>query len=535
MSSSTIASWRVGHVACAVVALGCASELNVVRPSDERSTLTCQAPPLMTGLGGVAREHEAARLAVRAALDGTDEARSRRCASAARWWSRRATVAAGRGCRSSARWSTGWRRADRAAAAWSWSWSARSTRGRCSAGSVDAGPLLGGGRRRRSTLGRRRPGGAAPSGAAVGGRRPRRSAGGPRRSRVRRRFAGRAVAATPAPRRVAAVAGADGGGRGASLDGVLDGSSRRSASVHGCITGRNDTMPATSTASSASRWSFTPGRSTTMFSPSTRTSGSAMPRFSSSSRIRSRITSRSSRDAPPSGARITEMPPCRSRPSTGLFRASRLAANSTTAMVTIPTSEISSRRRFIRRIDRQRSARPANQRRGADFEPTLQRRAGRPLGRLPGGGGGAGASARLCRRRRGSGVVGGHPPEDGVLGHADLHVVVDLDPDDVVVLVDAGDEPVHARREQHLVADRRVGAQLAWAACCSRIRRCAGAATGSRRRRRAAAGRRSSRLGERARSSLLSSVELASVVAVASATVPSDGDELSAGSEVVRQ
>ena len=61
------------------------------------------------------------------------------------------------------------------------------------------------------------------------------------------------------------------------------------AAVHP-MTGRKVTMPATSTASSAWRWSFTPGRSTTMLEPSTRTSGSAMPRFSSSSRIRSRMT-----------------------------------------------------------------------------------------------------------------------------------------------------------------------------------------------------------------------------------------------------
>ena len=66
--------------------------------------------------------------------------------------------------------------------------------------------------------------------------------------------------------------------------------------------GRSVTMPATSTASSASRWSLTPGRSTTRCEPSTRTSGSAMPRFSSSSRIRSRMTSRSSLLAPSVGA-----------------------------------------------------------------------------------------------------------------------------------------------------------------------------------------------------------------------------------------
>ena len=95
-------------------------------------------------------------------------------------------------------------------------------------------------------------------------------------------------------------------------------------------TGRKVTMPATSTASSASCWSFTPGRSTTMLPPSTRTSGSAMPRFSSSSRIRSRMTMRSASDAsPPSGRRMTETPPCRSSPRTGWLPRARLSAEQT--------------------------------------------------------------------------------------------------------------------------------------------------------------------------------------------------------------
>jgi hypothetical protein len=40
-------------------------------------------------------------------------------------------------------------------------------------------------------------------------------------------------------------------------------------------------MPDTCNASNAWAWSVTPGRSTMMFSPSTRTSGSAMPNDSS--------------------------------------------------------------------------------------------------------------------------------------------------------------------------------------------------------------------------------------------------------------
>ena len=49
-------------------------------------------------------------------------------------------------------------------------------------------------------------------------------------------------------------------------------------------------MPDTLRASNASDWSDTPGRSTMMFLPSTRTSGSAMPKLSSWSRMRSRTT-----------------------------------------------------------------------------------------------------------------------------------------------------------------------------------------------------------------------------------------------------
>ena len=114
-------------------------------------------------------------------------------------------------------------------------------------------------------------------------------------------------------------------------------------------TGRKVTMPATSTASRAWRWSFTPGRSTTMLEPSTRTSGSAMPRFSSSLRIRSRMTMRSPLLAPASGASTTDTPPCRSSPSAGVLRKPRLSARRATVMPTQPSSDAHRRRRVIPR------------------------------------------------------------------------------------------------------------------------------------------------------------------------------------------
>ena len=120
-----------------------------------------------------------------------------------------------------------------------------------------------------------------------------------------------------------------------------------SAAAKHWYTGRSVTMPATSTASRASSWSRTPGRSTMMLGPSTRTSGSAMPRRSSSSRIRSRMTSRSSSVAPSLGARVTDKPPCRSRPRAGVLPKARLSASTAAVTPTMPATHAHSRRRII--------------------------------------------------------------------------------------------------------------------------------------------------------------------------------------------
>ena len=136
--------------------------------------------------------------------------------------------------------------------------------------------VAGGGRRR----GRR---------GAVGGRRL--AGGGRRRRRVapaswwrRRRSTARSW---PLARRHAR--------RWSSSAGVVHGSRAPGAAY---------TLPATSTASSASRWSLTPGRLTTMFDPDADV-GLGDAEVLDSSRMRSRMTSRSSLLTPrPSGARI---------------------------------------------------------------------------------------------------------------------------------------------------------------------------------------------------------------------------------------
>ena len=115
-------------------------------------------------------------------------------------------------------------------------------------------------------------------------------------------------------------------------------------------TARNSTMPDTLTLRSASSLSFTPGRSTTMFEPWTRTSGSATPLRSSDDRTRSRTTSRSSPVAPSSGARMTDRPPCRSRPRIGALLVAMLPASAAMTATTVAMSE-NQRRRFIERFN----------------------------------------------------------------------------------------------------------------------------------------------------------------------------------------
>ena len=167
------------------------------------------------------------------------------------------------------------------------------------------------GRRRRSAVGRRCV--VSARGVAVGGRRAvRRSL---RRSRPRSLGAPACVAAASAP--VAGVvdrpvvAATDRASWSWLVSVVVGGR------LH-CSTGRRYTWPVTWTRSSASCWSFTPGRLTTIASPWRRISGSATPRLSTRSRMlldgeveagRVVVADRA--------ARVTEIPPWRSSPSAG--------------------------------------------------------------------------------------------------------------------------------------------------------------------------------------------------------------------------
>ena len=200
-------------------------------------------------------------------------------------------------------------------------------------------------------------------------------------------------------------------------------------------TGCSVTIPATSAASNASRWSRTPGRSTTMSEPSTRTSGSAIPRFSSSERTRSRMTTRSSSVAPSVGVRTTDTPPCRSRPRTGVLPKPRLRARPTTATPTMTSSDVHSRRRFIPRC------------RGWERLPSCRRRSDRRRGGL--------RRLRPYVRDRAAGVdlALDRRPVD-----PDLDVLVDLQPDSIVLL-EAGDEAIDARGRHDLVTDLECGLQ----------------------------------------------------------------------------
>ena len=87
------------------------------------------------------------------------------------------------------------------------------------------------------------------------------------------------------------------------------------------------------------------GRSTTMSEPSTRTSGSAIPRFSSSERTRSRTTTRSSSVAPSVGVRTTDTA-LQVESEDWCVAEAEVEGEATTATPTM-TSDVQSRRRFI--------------------------------------------------------------------------------------------------------------------------------------------------------------------------------------------
>ena len=193
----------------------------------------------------------------------------------------------------------------------------------------------GGGRRGRGGRGRRflgrargalafdRAGGTGlgPPSALVG-----RGSGGRRRRPGRRRRAGRAGGGGR---------GRGARGRGARVVDVVEPTWASAASCASatwssgnwacCSTGRNRSSAVWPTRARARSRFFTPGSWTTMASPWRVMSGSATPRASTRSRMMVSAWSSCSSDASPVGASTTDTPPWRSRPSSGLLPATRVA------------------------------------------------------------------------------------------------------------------------------------------------------------------------------------------------------------------
>ena len=90
----------------------------------------------------------------------------------------------------------------------------------------------------------------------------------------------------------------------------------------GVSTGRNRSSAVLPTSAIALSRSFTPGRSMTMSLPWREISGSRVPKLSTRLRMMSMATSRVSDLYLPTGDSTTDMPPWRSRPSTGSWSAS---------------------------------------------------------------------------------------------------------------------------------------------------------------------------------------------------------------------
>ena len=101
------------------------------------------------------------------------------------------------------------------------------------------------------------------------------------------------------------------------------------SAVHGycAITWRNRSSAVSPTRFSAFSRSFTPGRLTTIVLPWRCTSGSAMPRPSTRFRMTSVAVLSALRSEPFTGNSTIEMPPWRSRPSTGRLSESIVAMN----------------------------------------------------------------------------------------------------------------------------------------------------------------------------------------------------------------
>src|SRR5918997_884090 len=113
-----------------------------------------------------------------------------------------------------------------------------------------------------------------------------------------------------------------------------------------CSTGRKRSSAVCPTNSSARSRFLAPGSCTTMASPWRVISGSATPRASTRSRMMLSAWSSCSPEASPVGARTTDTPPWRSRPSSGLFPETSVAASPPQPMRRIETSG----KRILRRI-----------------------------------------------------------------------------------------------------------------------------------------------------------------------------------------
>src|SRR5918997_5906811 len=211
-----------------------------------------------------------------------------------------------------------------------------------------------------------------------------------------------------------------------------------------CSTGRKRSSAVCPTSSSARSRFFAPGSCTTMASPWRVISGSATPRASTRSRMMLRAWSSCSPDASPVGASTTDTPPCRSRPSSGLFPEATVAASPPKATRRIETSG----KRILRRISSH--VRPGGGRAPVvgvgDAGPggtVVSHRWGLVLGRV-------GRSAGLARR-----IL--DEAKHGLARHPDLDPRGDLEREVLGAQVD--DAPVDAGRQDDLVTGLHRGDQ----------------------------------------------------------------------------
>ena len=105
-------------------------------------------------------------------------------------------------------------------------------------------------------------------------------------------------------------------------------------------TGRKRSSAVLPTSAMALSRSFTPGRSTTMSLPCRVISGSRVPKVSTRLRMMSMATSKVSVRYFPTGDRTTEVPPCRSRPSTGSWSPTSVARNVPITRTSVTTRKV---------------------------------------------------------------------------------------------------------------------------------------------------------------------------------------------------